>query len=58
MNVYLVENCGNSPGKIAAVFAHKKDAELFADTLPFSEELVVITRHLWYGQPSEENINL
>ncbi len=54
MKVYLVEDCGNSPGRIMAVCHEKEAAEMLADALadlhhyPFD----VQERTLIYGQPS------
>lgn len=33
MKVYLVEDCGNSPGRIYAVLANEDDAQRFADAI-------------------------
>jgi len=46
--VFLVEDIGNSPGRIYAVFADKKDAENFAS---YFEAAEVVPRTLFYGQP-------
>lgn len=46
--VWLVEDCGNSPGRIYAVFASEEDAVAFAS---FFEAVNVVERTLFYGQP-------
>jgi hypothetical protein len=46
--VWYVEDCGNSPGRIYAVFASETDAENFAS---FFEAADVVERTLFYGQP-------
>jgi hypothetical protein len=55
MNVYLVEDVGNSPGRIYAVMADKEDAEDFASRL--DECVEVVERTLFYGQPSNRGYN-
>lgn len=51
MKVYLVEDCGNSPGKIYAVFATLEDAQAHCESpgLRYTEARVV-ERSLIYGQ--------
>jgi hypothetical protein len=52
MNVYLVVNEENCPGRVLAVFADKNDAENFADSYFNREEgCDVVERTLFYGQP-------
>lgn len=54
MNVYLVEDHGNSPGRIYAVMHDKKDAELFAEQLNRDDPecfAAVEPRTLIWGQP-------
>jgi hypothetical protein len=46
--VYIVEDVGNSPGRIYAVFSKKEDAENFAS---YFEAAEVVERTLFYGQP-------
>lgn len=55
MNIYLVEDVGNSPGKIYAVLQNDVDAEQFSDML--EEDTRVVERHLWYGQPGIQGMN-
>lgn len=46
--VWYVEDQGNSPGRIYAVFASEEDAENFCS---FFEAAGVVERTLFYGQP-------
>ena len=55
MNIYLVENIDNSPGRITAVFAKEEDAHLFADLL--EEAHTVVERTLFQGQPPIRGFN-
>jgi hypothetical protein len=58
MNVHLVEDTGNCPGRIYAVFAHPEDAQRFSDALVADGiESTVVERHLWYGQPPVLGVN-
>ena len=57
MNVYLVEDQGNAPGRIYAVFVHREDAELFSDALPYMDRAAVIERTLFNGQPPIRGYN-
>lgn len=52
MKVYLVEDVGNAPGRVYAVFAHEKDAKFHARAVEseFSTECEVVERTLIYGQ--------
>ncbi len=52
--VYLVEDCGNAPGRILAVFAHLEDAEAFCNML---DHAAIVERTLHYGQPSNRGFN-
>lgn len=47
--VWLVENCGNSPGQILAVFDDEEDAINFANQI--NEPCNAVPRTLFYGQP-------
>jgi hypothetical protein len=60
MNVYIVEDCENSPGKILAVFADRENAEIFAEWYAIStpSDAQVLVRTLWYGQPPRCGVNL
>ena len=49
MDVYLVEDCANAPGRILAVFRNEEDAIAFAEQLP--EDSCVERRTLQEGQP-------
>lgn len=53
MQVYLVEDCGNSPGRIYAVLASEEDAERFASAVAHDEgtDVEVVPRTVFYGQP-------
>ncbi|MNE49663.1 hypothetical protein D3C80_1441990 [compost metagenome] len=53
MVIYLVEDVGNSPGKIYACFARKTDAERFASAITgaMNTEAEVVQRTLFHGQP-------
>ncbi len=53
MQVYLVEDCGNSPGQIYAVLYSQEDAERFASDVAFEKETdcQVIPRTVFRGQP-------
>lgn len=55
MKVYLVEDCGNSPGKIYAIFASEADALLHALSLDAATQ--VVPRTLFYGQPPNPGYN-
>ena len=55
MKVSLVEDVGNAPGRIYAVFRNREDAEKFAYQLP--EAVSVVERTLWEGQPSNFGFN-
>lgn len=55
MKVYLVEDSGNSPGRIYAVFRHEEDAVLFADSL--NEPCIIEGRTLQEGQPPVRGYN-
>lgn len=59
MNVYLVEDTLNSPGKIYAVFASKDDAERFQPLVESHQQTdtTIVERHLWYGQPNCPGMN-
>lgn len=59
MKVYLVEDCGNSPGRIYAVLASEDDAERFKDAIngALDTEAQVIERSLIYGQPPHLGYN-
>lgn len=48
--IYLVEDCGDSPGRIYAIFAHAEDAHLFAKAI--EQDCAVVERTVHYGQPS------
>lgn len=53
MQIYLVEDVSNSPGKIYACFAHEADAKIFANLFNSSQdvtEVEVVPRTLFYGQ--------
>ena len=53
MKVYLVEDCGNSPGRIYAVLVSEDDAERFASAVAYEmdTECQVVPRTLFHGQP-------
>lgn len=53
MKVYLIEDTGNSPGKIYAVMAHEEDAVNLACAIErkMNTDTVVNERTLFYGQP-------
>ena len=55
MKVYLVEDCGNSPGRVYAVMASEGDAEMFANAVEAHNKTQcdVIERELYYGQPPQ-----
>lgn len=55
MKVYLVEDVGNSPGRIYAVLSNPEDALTFAEQL--DGEAAVIERTLFYGQPPVRGYN-
>lgn len=59
MQVYLVEDCGNSPGRIYAVLASQEDAERFASAVAYEmgTECEVVPRTLFYGQPTRCGYN-
>jgi len=48
MNIYLVEDTGNAPGRVYAIFRNKEDAEDYAT---YFEQTEVIERTLQEGQP-------
>jgi len=54
--VYLVEDTGNMPGKIYAIFADKEDALSFKESLQ-PRRVEVKERTLFYGQPDYRGIN-
>lgn len=54
MKVYLVEDIGDNPGCVYAVFAHEKDANDFAS---WFDDVEVYERTLFYGQPSIRGYN-
>jgi hypothetical protein len=54
--VYLVEDTGNSPGKIYAIFANEDDAISFKESLQ-PRRVEVVERSLFYGQPDYRGIN-
>lgn len=47
INIFLVMNVRNSPGKIACIFDHDEDARAYIQTLPDPEEWEVSERLLW-----------
>lgn len=51
--VYLVEDCGNCPGRIYAVFADAQIAAVFADDVEDQEhtQTIVVPRVLWFHRP-------
>lgn len=56
--VFLVEDVGNSPGKIYAVFAEEDDADIFAEDMEADDWVVrVVPRTLYYGQPPFQGFN-
>lgn len=55
MNVYLVEDCANAPGRILAVFRCEADAVDFMNCLP--DDACVIERTVQEGQPSVRGYN-
>ena len=55
--VYLVEDCGNSPGKIYAVFKHQEDAEEFAEQTSYVSDTKVVERTVFIGQPRHLGYN-
>lgn len=59
MKVYLVEDVGNSPGLIYAVFADEEDAIHFCELIEYSKKTScnVDERHVWYGQPNNLGVN-
>lgn len=59
MKVYLVEDCGNNPGRIYAVLASEDDAQRFADAISGATETEahVVERSLIYGQPPHLGYN-
>ncbi len=60
-HIYLVEDVGNSPGKIYACFASEVDAHTFADYMnsfgTTDTEVEVVERTLYYGQPPRGGYN-
>jgi hypothetical protein len=62
MKIYLVENVGNSPGKIQAIFASRTDAEEFRDLVSmvnghFVDSHTIVERTLFYGHPNNRGFN-
>lgn len=62
--VHMVVDCGNSPGKVYAVFAYLCDAESFLALLDDEDvgndeqvQCEIETRTLWYGQPNVRGYN-
>lgn len=55
MTIWIVEDCGNSPGRIYAVFAHEEDAAAFADQL--YEACNIVPRTVFYSQPPNRGFN-
>ena len=53
MIIYVVEDVGNSPGKIYAIFADEDDANRFHSAVSYelNTECIVVERTLFYGQP-------
>lgn len=53
LKVYLVEDCGNSPGRIYAVMSSEEDAIRFASAVAYDckTDVQVVPRTLFYGQP-------
>lgn len=53
MDVYLVEDCGLSPGKVYGVFAEESDADDFAARIEqkLDTATCIEKRTLFYGQP-------
>jgi hypothetical protein len=53
MKIYVVEDIGNSPGKVYAVLASEEDAFKFAHSVEvgLNTEVLVEARTLFYGQP-------
>ena len=53
MKVYLVEDCGNSPGRIYAVMKNEEDAVTFAEETErwTGNSCQVVPRTLYRGQP-------
>lgn len=60
MKVYLVEDSGNSPGKIYAIFEKEEEANKFADELYKTPKCIcseVIARKVWPSQPPIKGYN-
>jgi hypothetical protein len=57
MIVWLVENGGDSKGRVMAIFAEEEDAYTFADLLPHQNRARVVARTLFYGQPEYQGYN-
>lgn len=51
---WYVEDVGNNPGRIYAIFAHEKDAQDYAT---YFEDVVVVQRTVFYGQPPRRGFN-
>ena len=53
MIIYVVEDVGNSPGKIYAIFADKYDANMFHSAVSYARntECIIVERTLFYYQP-------
>jgi hypothetical protein len=50
--VYLIEDCGNSPGRIYAVMADEDDALSMGDAIEAAKQTQcrVVERTVYYGQ--------
>jgi len=60
MNIYLVEDVGNSPGTIYVCLSSQVDADLFCEQFNEANEhtyAVVVERTLFYGQPGHLGFN-
>ena len=57
MNVYLVVDIVNSPGRVLAVFAAERDAELFVDSARLWDVVEIYERTIFYGQPPRKGYN-
>lgn len=55
MNIYLVEDCANAPGRIIACFADKDDAVAFMQEL--EDSALIEERTLIYGQAPVRGYN-
>lgn len=50
--VWLVEDCRNSPGKVYAIFDNRKAADDFAEAVTdMTTEVKVVNRSVYNGQP-------